>query len=138
MSFLLCSCRAMFHCNNCQRDISNCVRIRCAECTDFDLCLPCFSVGVNIYPHRNDHEYRVVDNLAFPIFHPDWGVSQLSPSAMTAYPKSCKVLSCSSVITSMPRQYPLLCIPAATAILCQMLCALPLQPETGVKIRPSH
>ena len=68
------SYRALYHCNNCQKDISNTVRIKCAVCPDFDLCLECFSVGVQIHPHRNDHAYRVVDNLSFPLFHPDWGV----------------------------------------------------------------
>ena len=67
----------MFHCNNCLCDISNRVRIKCAVCADFDLCLPCFSVGVNLWPHRNSHAYRVVDNLAFPVFHPEWGVRAL-------------------------------------------------------------
>lgn len=66
--------RALYHCNYCQKDISNVVRIKCAVCPDFDLCLDCFSVGAYIYPHRPDHAYRVVDNLSFPLFHPDWGV----------------------------------------------------------------
>lgn len=67
--------RNLYHCNYCQKDISNTPRIKCAICPDFDLCLECFSVGVEINPHKNDHDYRVVDNLSFPIFHPDWGVS---------------------------------------------------------------
>ncbi|EIE22880.1 hypothetical protein COCSUDRAFT_1634, partial [Coccomyxa subellipsoidea C-169] len=67
---------ALYHCNNCQKDISNTVRIKCAVCSDFDLCLECFSVGVQIHPHRNDHAYRVVDNLSFPLFHPDWGADE--------------------------------------------------------------
>jgi transcriptional adapter 2-alpha len=66
--------RALYHCNYCQRDISAAVRIKCAVCPDFDLCLECFSVGAHIWPHANDHAYRVVDNLSFPLFHPDWGV----------------------------------------------------------------
>jgi Zinc finger, ZZ type len=66
--------RALYHCNYCQADISNTVRIKCAVCPDFDLCLECFSVGVEITPHRNDHAYRVVDNLSFPLFQLGWGV----------------------------------------------------------------
>lgn len=66
--------RALYHCNYCQKDISNTPRIKCAECADFDLCLECFSVGVEIAPHRNTHDYRVVDNLSFPILDPEWGV----------------------------------------------------------------
>ncbi len=62
-------------------------------------------MGVQIHPHRNDHAYRVVDNLSFPLFHPDWGVRHLtfplsmladvSMCAMNIY-KSCrKILSIS-------------------------------------------
>ena len=70
-----CMRRALYHCNYCQkRHQQRAVRIKCAVCPDFDLCLDCFSVGAYIYPHRPDHAYRVVDNLSFPLFHPDWGV----------------------------------------------------------------
>ncbi|KAK9807904.1 hypothetical protein WJX72_012486 [[Myrmecia] bisecta] len=68
--------RALYHCNYCQKDISNTVRIKCAVCPDFDLCLECFSVGVEITPHKNDHAYRIVDNLSFPLFHPSWGADE--------------------------------------------------------------
>ena len=68
-------CRGLYHCNYCQKDITGVVRIKCAVCQDFDLCLDCFSVGVEIDPHKNHHAYRVMDSLAFPLFHPDWGVS---------------------------------------------------------------
>ena len=153
-------CRALYHCNYCDKDISASVRIKCAVCADFDLCLECFrcarrplnlgsslgsrhqlaprlhsaqirqhkllmantgnaccrllvalghwfrtrpthlaragllvimavcarrlrvvcsvrshcSVGVEITPHKQDHAYRVVDDLSFPLFHPSWGV----------------------------------------------------------------
>jgi hypothetical protein len=76
------SCRALYHCNYCQKDISNVARIKCAICPDFDLCLQCFSVGVEITPHKNDHDYRVVDNLSFPILHLEWGVSLASPACI--------------------------------------------------------
>ena len=66
--------RALFHCNYCNKDISNTIRVKCAVCPDFDLCLECFSVGVEIHPHKRSHAYRVVDNLSFPLFTPDWGV----------------------------------------------------------------
>ncbi|KAG2489501.1 hypothetical protein HYH03_011953 [Edaphochlamys debaryana] len=68
--------RALYHCNYCQKDISHVPRIKCAECKDFDLCLECFSVGVEIKPHKNTHDYSVVENLSFPIFHPDWGADE--------------------------------------------------------------
>lgn len=56
------------------------VRIKCAVCPDFDLCLDCFSVGAQITPHQNDHAYRVMDCLSFPLFHPDWGVRHYMPA----------------------------------------------------------
>lgn len=52
------------------------VRIKCAVCTDFDLCVECFSVGVEIVPHRNSHGYQVMDNMHFPMLHPDWGADE--------------------------------------------------------------
>ncbi|DBB01426.1 TPA: hypothetical protein ACH3X1_000090 [Trebouxia sp. C0004] len=68
--------RGLYHCNYCQKDITSVVRIKCAICQDFDLCLDCFSVGVEITPHRNDHAYRVMDSLSFPLYHPDWGADE--------------------------------------------------------------
>eukprot|EP01133_Synstelium_polycarpum_P002959 gene2959-3401_t len=65
-----------YHCDYCQKDISNVVRIRCSVCEDFDLCLECFSVGVEIYPHKNDHDYHVVDNMHFPMFTEEWGADE--------------------------------------------------------------
>jgi hypothetical protein len=49
-----------YHCNYCRKDITECVRIKCSVCTDFDLCVECFSVGVEISPHKNNHEYQVM------------------------------------------------------------------------------
>ncbi|GAM16866.1 hypothetical protein SAMD00019534_000410 [Acytostelium subglobosum LB1] len=65
-----------YHCNYCQKDISQVTRIKCSICDDFDLCLECFSVGVELPPHRNDHDYHVVDNMRFPMFSEDWGVDE--------------------------------------------------------------
>lgn len=50
-----------FHCNYCARDLSSTIRARCAECTDFDLCLDCFSVGATLWPHSPTHAYRLVE-----------------------------------------------------------------------------
>ena len=77
--------RSLYHCNYCRKDISNTVRIKCAVCADFDLCLECFSVGVSITPHDPNHAYRVVDNLSFPLYHPAWGVCIL----LLAFDLSC-------------------------------------------------
>ncbi|EFA83055.1 myb domain-containing protein [Heterostelium album PN500] len=65
-----------YHCDYCQKDISNVVRIRCSVCEDFDLCVECFSVGVEISPHKNDHDYHVIDNMHFPMFTEDWGADE--------------------------------------------------------------
>ena len=67
---------ALYHCNYCHRDISNEVRVKCADCADFDLCLDCFSVGAEVSPHQNAHRYRVIDDLSFPVLHPDWGADE--------------------------------------------------------------
>mmetsp|Transcript_18814 Transcript_18814/g.31343 ORF Transcript_18814/g.31343 Transcript_18814/m.31343 type:complete len:620 (-) Transcript_18814:1241-3100(-) len=61
------------HCKYCHIDISEKPRIRCAECvTPFDLCGDCFSSGVELFPHTNNHSYRVIDCLQKPLFTKDW------------------------------------------------------------------
>lgn len=62
--------QALYRCNYCARDISSCVRIKCAVCPDFDLCLECFRVGAEVAPHKSHHAYRVIDYLSFPIYNP--------------------------------------------------------------------
>ncbi|XP_042492532.1 transcriptional adapter ADA2-like [Macadamia integrifolia] len=52
--------RALYHCNNCNKDISGKIRIKCVKCPDFDLCVECFSVGSEVTPHRSNHPYRVM------------------------------------------------------------------------------
>ncbi|OWM83295.1 hypothetical protein CDL15_Pgr012776 [Punica granatum] len=64
--------RALYHCNYCNKDITGRIRIKCAVCPDFDLCVECFSVGAEVTPHRSNHAYRVMDNLSFPLICPDW------------------------------------------------------------------
>lgn len=49
-----------YHCNYCRKDISYGVRTRCAVCNDFDLCIECFSVGVELQGHMNDHDYKII------------------------------------------------------------------------------
>eukprot|EP01006_Ploeotia_vitrea_P041768 TRINITY_DN66571_c6_g1_i2.p1 TRINITY_DN66571_c6_g1~~TRINITY_DN66571_c6_g1_i2.p1 ORF type:complete len:719 (+),score=379.88 TRINITY_DN66571_c6_g1_i2:58-2214(+) len=67
---------AQYHCDYCRKDISSEVRIRCAECSDFDLCLECFSVGVEVFPHKNWHKYRVMDHVTTPLFDEEWGADE--------------------------------------------------------------
>ncbi|KAL1194685.1 Transcriptional adapter ADA2b [Cardamine amara subsp. amara] len=61
-----------YNCDYCQKDITGKIRIKCAVCPDFDLCVECMSVGVEITPHKCDHPYRVMGNLTFPLICPDW------------------------------------------------------------------
>eukprot|EP00960_Hanusia_phi_P072632 767837-Hanusia_phi.AAC.4 len=55
--------------------------IKSAVSDDVDLCMECFSVGVEINdvektdgknPHKNDHPYRVMERLDFPLITEDW------------------------------------------------------------------
>ena len=66
----------LFHCNGCQRDITNETRIKCDECPDFDLCLECFSKGLEIAPHKNNHRYQIIRNMHFPLLSEDWGADE--------------------------------------------------------------
>ncbi|KAK3012248.1 hypothetical protein RJ639_011235, partial [Escallonia herrerae] len=52
--------KALYHCNYCNKDISGKIRIKCVMCSDFDLCVECFSVGAEVYPHKSNHPYRVM------------------------------------------------------------------------------
>lgn len=56
-----------YSCNYCQDDIPG-LRIKCAECTDFDLCLECFACGAQIAKHKNNHKYLFMNNGGFSIF----------------------------------------------------------------------
>jgi transcriptional adapter 2-alpha len=65
-----------YHCDHCSKDITHLLIIRCAECQDFDLCISCFSGGIEIKDHKKTHSYRVIDILDFPIFESDWGADE--------------------------------------------------------------
>jgi transcriptional adapter 2-alpha len=65
-----------YHCDYCRKDISNSVRISCAVCPEFDLCLECFSVGVELRGHKNWHDYRVIDDMHFPFLSRDWSAEE--------------------------------------------------------------
>ncbi|KAJ0173642.1 hypothetical protein K1T71_010791 [Dendrolimus kikuchii] len=58
---------AKYNCTYCQEEING-VRVKCAECVDFDICLQCFSLGAEIGQHKNDHSYQYMDSGAFGIF----------------------------------------------------------------------
>lgn len=63
-------------CDYCQKDLSTSLRVKCNECQDFDLCLECFAVGVELNPHKNTHAYRIVDDLSMPVYTMDWGIDE--------------------------------------------------------------
>ncbi|KAK8467657.1 hypothetical protein PHAVU_007G120612 [Phaseolus vulgaris] len=67
---------SLYHCNYCNKDISGRIRIKCAVCQDFDLCIECFSVGAEVTPHKCNHPYRIMDNLSFPLICPDWNADE--------------------------------------------------------------
>ena len=72
-SFLHTGGRAVsYTCTICSASLSQEFRIRCAVCSDFDICGDCFCVGAEKTPHRNTHSYRIVDCLSTPIFSRDW------------------------------------------------------------------
>ncbi|EOA30269.1 hypothetical protein CARUB_v10013390mg [Capsella rubella] len=66
----------LYCCNYCDKDLSGLVRFKCAVCMDFDLCVECFSVGVELNRHKNSHPYRVMDNLSFPLVTSDWNADE--------------------------------------------------------------
>ncbi|KAI8068252.1 hypothetical protein BC940DRAFT_221751, partial [Gongronella butleri] len=67
-----------YHCDACSNDVTNTVRIRCADknCPDFDLCVTCFCSGSEPVKHKTWHEYRVVKPHSFPIFDADWDADE--------------------------------------------------------------
>ncbi|CAB3245859.1 unnamed protein product [Arctia plantaginis] len=62
-----CNLYAKYNCTYCQEEITG-IRVKCAECIDFDICLQCFSLGAEIGTHKNDHSYQYMDSGAFGIF----------------------------------------------------------------------
>ncbi|CAA7050967.1 unnamed protein product [Microthlaspi erraticum] len=66
----------LYCCNYCDKDLSGLVRFKCAVCLDFDLCVECFSVGVELSRHKSSHPYRVMDNLSFPLVTSDWNADE--------------------------------------------------------------
>ncbi|KAI9741835.1 MAG: Transcriptional adapter ada2 [Cirrosporium novae-zelandiae] len=53
------------------------VRIHCAKCADYDLCVPCFSNGSTSRDHDPaTHGYLVIEQHSIPIFKEDWGADE--------------------------------------------------------------
>mmetsp|Transcript_1887 Transcript_1887/g.3299 ORF Transcript_1887/g.3299 Transcript_1887/m.3299 type:complete len:602 (+) Transcript_1887:46-1851(+) len=66
----------LFHCDFCGIDVTQQIRIKCAICQDFDLCVNCFASGAEKGTHKNNHDYSVMENMHFPLFSPDWGADE--------------------------------------------------------------
>jgi hypothetical protein len=62
-------------CRYCHRSYARTFAVECAECANFFLCGDCFSAGVELGAHKNNHKYKVADCLEFPLFVKDWTVS---------------------------------------------------------------
>ncbi|CAH1264217.1 transcriptional adapter 2-beta-like isoform X1 [Branchiostoma lanceolatum] len=60
-----------YYCNYCQVDITT-LRVKCADCNDFDLCLECFSSGAELGNHTRDHDYQIVDQGNFSLCESEW------------------------------------------------------------------
>ncbi|KAG0380458.1 Transcriptional adapter ada2 [Mortierella sp. AD032] len=65
-----------YHCDPCSQNITDTVRIRCAVCSDFDLCVSCFCNGAELGKHKHWHDYRVMEQHSFPIFDTEWGADE--------------------------------------------------------------
>lgn len=66
----------LFHCDVCSSDCTNRVRIQCAICTDYDLCVPCFAAGSSTGDHKPWHDYQVIEQNTYPIFEREWGADE--------------------------------------------------------------
>lgn len=66
----------LFHCDVCLSDCTNRIRIQCAVCTDYDLCVPCFASGLFTGDHKPWHDYSVIEQNTYPIFERDWGADE--------------------------------------------------------------
>lgn len=65
-----------FHCDVCASDCTNRVRISCAICPEYDLCVPCFASGSYTGAHKPYHDYKIIETNSFPIFDEDWGADE--------------------------------------------------------------
>jgi transcriptional adapter 2-alpha len=59
-------------CRCCDKDISAEIHISCAICRNVELCLQCFSSGVEFESHLRNHAYRIRKNDRIVIFDPNW------------------------------------------------------------------
>jgi hypothetical protein len=74
--FSMASNNSKVNCKYCLRDITRSFTVECAECENFFLCGDCFSSGVEIFSHKNNHKYKILDCLEIPLFVKDWTVNE--------------------------------------------------------------
>lgn len=66
----------LYHCDVCSSDCTNRIRIKCAICTDYDLCVPCFASGSSTLDHKPWHDYQIIEQNTYPIFDRNWGADE--------------------------------------------------------------
>ncbi|XP_022101292.1 transcriptional adapter 2-beta-like isoform X2 [Acanthaster planci] len=64
-----------YYCNYCQDELKA-FSVRCCECTDFDLCLQCFSAGAELGSHQRDHDYQIIDNALLACGDKEWSMTE--------------------------------------------------------------
>ncbi len=65
-----------YHCDICACDCTDLIRIKCAECSEYDLCVQCFSRGKSSGTHKPYHDYHIIEQHSYPIFSDDWGADE--------------------------------------------------------------
>ncbi|KAI5960169.1 ADA2 [Candida pseudojiufengensis] len=68
--------RKLFHCDVCSSDCTNRLRVQCAICSDYDLCVPCFAAGLTTGDHKPWHDYQIIEQNTYPIFDRNWGADE--------------------------------------------------------------
>ncbi|KAI3406783.2 ADA2 [Candida oxycetoniae] len=66
----------LFHCDVCSTDCTNRIRVQCAICSDYDLCVPCFASGSASGDHKPWHDYQIIEQNTYPIFDRNWGADE--------------------------------------------------------------
>lgn len=66
--------RNKLKCSFCCRSIGRGFYTECATCSNFCLCLDCFSADVRLPPHEPTHPYKVAENLDFVFCAKDWTI----------------------------------------------------------------
>ncbi|KAF2430892.1 transcriptional adaptor 2 [Tothia fuscella] len=64
-------------CDVCSSDVTATVRIHCDICTDYDLCVPCFTSARHTRDHQPaTHPYKVIEQHSIPIYTSEWGADE--------------------------------------------------------------